>query len=259
MIRALLFVACALVAGTAASAQPEIARPSGSTQPEIARSAKSAQPENTRPAKSTQPLGRLFFTPDERAQLDVARTQKKPTQLASTEEAPPAAPPPPQIVTYGGIVRRSDGRAMLWINNQLVDEKDALSALNVKGRVRADGAVTIQVPQSTATIDVKVGQSVEVHSGKVAETRRADPEAKAPPSDAKPSASDAKPSAVDAKPPAADGKPPVADAKSSAQAAKPGEPESADRKGDSGAGVGLKMDLGGRRLEPAESQRITGK
>ncbi|HYH40460.1 MAG TPA: hypothetical protein VD867_00635, partial [Burkholderiales bacterium] len=145
--RTLLFAAFALAAACAAAAQLE-------------------------PARTTTGagLGRLFFTPTERAQLDLARSQKK----APAEAAAPAAelPPLPQTVTYGGIVRRSDGKSMLWLNNQLVDEKEALSGLNLKGRVRPDGAVTLRVPQTGGSIDVKVGQSVELHTGRVGEVRR---------------------------------------------------------------------------------------
>lgn len=186
-------------------------------------------------AFGAQPIGRLFFTPLERAQLDVARTQKQPPpQLASVEPVPP--PPSAQTVTYGGIVRRSDGKSMLWINNRLVDEKEALAGLNIRGRVRPDGAVTLQVPQTGATIDVKVGQSVEVLTGKVAETRK--PQAEAPP------ASDAKP--------AAEGKPPAAEA----QQAVPSKPEAEPAQKSEPASVGLKMDLGGRRLAPQEESAL---
>jgi hypothetical protein len=114
-------------------------------------------------------LGRLFFTPAERAQLDLARTQKKapppPPPAAQTLEAPPA----PEIVNYGGIIRRSDGKSMLWINDRVAEEREALGALSLKGAVRSDGAVTLQVPQSGGTIEVKVGQSVDLQSGRVAE------------------------------------------------------------------------------------------
>lgn len=155
----------------------------------LAAAAHGAQPVTAKPATGPQPIGRFFFTPAERAQLDIARIQKKTAQPASGTEtaaaAAPVPPPPPQVVTYGGIVRRGDGSAMLWLNNRLVDEKEALSALNVKGRVRPDGTVTIQVPDSGSTIDVKVGQSFKVHSGKVAETRRPASEPKDPASETK--------------------------------------------------------------------------
>ena len=242
MSRALLWVVGVLVSATALGAQPQIAGAASSTQPEVAGTARNTQPEvagaarGTQPeiagtARSTQPmpppLGRLFFTPTERAQLDIARIQKKSMKPLSTEE--PAAAPLPQTVTYGGIVRRSDGRAMLWINNQLVDEKEAFSAMNVKGRVRSDGVVTIQVPDSRETINLKVGQSVEVHSGKIAETRRLTPEVKPPPADPTP-----------------------------APRSKPPEPQSAEGKAEAGPAPAAKADPGARRVDPPENPRITG-
>jgi hypothetical protein len=141
--------------------------------------------------RSAASIGRLFYTPAQRAALDVAR-RAKPVPLAAQAAAPPP-PPPPQVVSYGGIVRRSDGKAMLWINNRLVEEKEALKGLNLKGRVRPDGAVTLQVPDTGGSLEVKVGQSVEVHTGKVAETRnRAEEEtrelAKGPGKDGNPEA-----------------------------------------------------------------------
>lgn len=129
-----------------------------------------AQPDAQSTRSAAPSIGRLFYTPAERAALDMAR-RAKPAPQAPQAEAPPAAPPP-QVVSYGGIVRRSDGKAMLWINNRLVEEKEALEGLNLKGKVRPDGAVTLQVPETGGRIEVKVGQSVEVHTGKVAETRK---------------------------------------------------------------------------------------
>ena len=123
-------------------------------------------------------LGRLFYSPAERAQLDIARTLKKPAPATAAAAPAPVAEPASQVVTYGGIVRRSDGRSTLWINNRPVDEKEALSGAGLKGRVRADGAVSLQIPERAGTIDIKVGQSVELQSGRVAEGRKPAPEAK---------------------------------------------------------------------------------
>lgn len=118
-------------------------------------------------APAAETLGKFFFTPAERAQLDLARTQNRAPQLKSAEPAEVA--PAPQVLTYSGIVRRSDGKSVLWLNNRPVDEKEALSGLAVKGRVRSDGGVTVQVPQTGRSIDLKVGQSVELNSGTIAE------------------------------------------------------------------------------------------
>ena len=122
------------------------------------------------PSFAAQPLGKLFFTPAERAQLDQMRNQKQPPPVAKAQEpAPAAAPPQAQILTYGGVVRRSDGKAVLWLNNKPVEESEAFSSLPVTGRVRSDGGMTVRVPETGRTVDLKVGQSVELGSGTVAE------------------------------------------------------------------------------------------
>ena len=124
-------------------------------------------------ATPSQPIGRLFFTPAERAQLDVARATKRVAEPAAAAGTKPAEPPPPetQTITYSGIVRRSDGKSILWLNSRAADEKEALSGLPVSGRVRPDGGVTLQVPGTGGTIDLKVGQSAELQTGRVSEAR----------------------------------------------------------------------------------------
>ena len=129
-------------------------------------------------ADAAQPIGRLFFTPAERAQLDVARATKRVAQPSATAKAP-ADPPQPetQTITYSGIVRRSDGKSILWLNSRAADEKDALSGLPVSGHVRPDGAVTLNVPNTGGTIDLKVGQRAELQTGRVSEARPPEKEA----------------------------------------------------------------------------------
>jgi hypothetical protein len=216
-----------------------------------------AQPGPERAAAGAQvdrpALGRLFYTPAERAALDVARLQKPVAQAAA--EAP-KAPPPPQVVSYGGIVRRSDGKSMLWINNRLVDEKEALAGLSLKGKVRPDGAVTLQVPETGRTIEIKVGQSVEVQTGKVAETRKPRDDAKSAaggartPADAKGAPAETKGAGGDAKSPPPEPKSAAADPKAPGRA--PDTPSSATAPGT----VGLKPDLGTRGPPPAEEQQL---
>lgn len=114
------------------------------------------------------PLGRLFFTPAQRASLDVARTQRARAVLSNekTDETPAA--PVPQTLTYDGAVRRSDGRATIFVNGHPLTEKDS-AAGTVIGRVRPDGGVSLQIPQSGRSVDLKPGQSVELLSGVIEE------------------------------------------------------------------------------------------
>ena len=55
---------------------------------------------------AAEPLGRLFFTPEQRAQLDTLRIKKV---VASQTKDEPA----PEFITYNGIIRRSDGKAIV--------------------------------------------------------------------------------------------------------------------------------------------------
>ncbi len=122
-------------------------------------------------AAADAPLGRLFFTPSQRASLDIARKQRARTALATekTEEFATAAPAP-QSITYDGVVRRSDGKSTVWINSRPVHDKDPAGGAVVVGRVRQDGSVTLQMPQSGRSVELKPGQSVELLSGAIEES-----------------------------------------------------------------------------------------
>jgi hypothetical protein len=120
---------------------------------------------NLSPAAET--LGRLFFTPAQRAQLDVARSQKNRATPGSgqTDEAAPL----PEILTYSGSVRRSDGKSTVWLNNRAMHGQQSIEGIAVIGRVNPNGAVTLQVPQTSRNIELKAGQSVDIGSGVIEE------------------------------------------------------------------------------------------
>jgi hypothetical protein len=69
----------------------------------------------------------MFFTPAQRASLDVARSQRARAAL-STERTEQEATPVPQSITYSGVVRRSDGKTTVWINNQAVHDRESAGA-----------------------------------------------------------------------------------------------------------------------------------
>lgn len=124
-------------------------------------------------AEAPAPIERLFFTPAQRESLDVARSQRTRTTLSTEERTEPVVEQPvPQTITYGGMVRRSDGRTTVWINDRPVDDQEAAGGATVIRRVGPDGAVTLEVPQSKRRVDLKVGQSVEVLSGSVGDGYR---------------------------------------------------------------------------------------
>ncbi|HEY7657535.1 MAG TPA: hypothetical protein VH881_11765 [Burkholderiales bacterium] len=131
------------------------------------------------PAPAQERLGRLFFTPAQRASLDVARSQRARTTL-DTEKTEQDAAPVPQTITYSGVLRRSDGKTTVWLNNQPVHDRISAGAAAIVGRVRPDGSVTLQVPQSGRSVTLKPGQSVELLGGTVEEGYSRRPEAPKP-------------------------------------------------------------------------------
>jgi len=140
-------------------------------------------------AQAQERLGRLFFTPAQRVSLDVARSQRARAAL-STEKTEDEATPVSQTITYSGHIRRSDGKTTVWINNQAVHDRESAGAAAIVGRVRPDGSVTLQVPQSGRSVSLKPGQSVELLTGSVEEgySRRVEAPKPEPKPAAKPAA-----------------------------------------------------------------------
>jgi hypothetical protein len=180
------------------------------------------------PAPAQERLGRLFFTPAQRASLDIARSQRARTALA-TEKTEQETTPVPQTITYSGVLRRSDGKTTVWINNQPVHDRESAGAATIVGRVRPDGSVTLQVPQSGRSVNLKPGQSVELLSGAVEEGYSRRLEALKP---------EPKPAATPATKPAAD-----------ARSAKPAAPDSAAQR--------EREERESQRLEDAISRALT--
>lgn len=114
-------------------------------------------------AHAAEPMGRIFFTPEERARLDALRSQRA-VAVQTRDE------PVPEIVKFNGIVRRADGRATVWINNQPLSEAELRNKQAIVGRVSRSGQVTLQSPQGAMQMQLKVGQSAELLSGRVEES-----------------------------------------------------------------------------------------
>ena len=119
-------------------------------------------------AAQSEPLGRMFFTPAQRSSLDVARSQRARAAVA-TENPDQEASPSAQTITYGGLIRRDDGQTTVWLNSQAVRDTDPSGAGAVVTRVRPDGRITLQAPQSSRSVDLKPGQTVELLSGRIEE------------------------------------------------------------------------------------------
>ena len=82
-------------------------------------------------------LGRLFFTPAQRAQLEASR----PRPAAASYRAQHAdVDSPPVPLRFDGVVIRSDGRSTRWVNGAAEMGSSSVSGLK-PGQVRTDGKV----------------------------------------------------------------------------------------------------------------------
>ena len=160
LARALFLLAAAAQSATGA----EPSKPQPPVQPPAAQA-----PVST-PATPT--LGRLFFSAEERAAIDDAR-RRPAVVVAQPAEAKPL-PAAPDHVTLNGVVRRSDGSSAIWLNNRMIEGKRTSDGLEVTDSKRAPGPanITIKVPQAGRSVDLRVGQQLDVTSGKVQERYR---------------------------------------------------------------------------------------
>lgn len=129
------------------------------------------------PAAGAAELGRMFFTPAQRATLDNARRQNIRAEISNDgEQQPTASAPMPQNVSVNGLIKRSDGKNTVWINNRAVTEQQPGAIGAVIGK--SDNRVQLNVPESGRKLDLKVGQSVEIVSGTIEESYLRRPPAK---------------------------------------------------------------------------------
>lgn len=128
-------------------------------------------------------LGRLFTTPAERMALDQQRNMAvqtsngqaapgspagaapmtgMPGEAAGAAVAPPPAPPPAAPVRLNGVVRRSNGQATIWVDNEAREA-------TVGGKPGAGVAVDV----GGQRVLLKPGQSYDPNSGMVLDAQPA--------------------------------------------------------------------------------------
>lgn len=106
-----------------------------------------------------EPLrGRLFFSADERAKLDQMR-QKSGGAISPTAT---------DHVTLSGIVKRSGGKATVWINQAPQHEDDIPSGIAVHAAPDSAEGVALRLP-SGKTVKLKAGQTLDTAKGNIRE------------------------------------------------------------------------------------------
>jgi len=107
---------------------------------------------------AAEPVGRLFFTPEQRATLESLRLA--PAAAAATTTAS-------DRITVNGIIQRGGGPATVWING--VPRTVPARSLVPEGGTRAP-AVRVPVPGKDGQVRLKVGQSIELEVPEAPET-----------------------------------------------------------------------------------------
>lgn len=105
-----------------------------------------------------QELGRLFFTPEQRAALDARRKARVPDKPAA---APVTESP---LTRVDGAVRRQGGKSTVWVNGEAIGETPQGARPAQQGpRV----SVPVPVGESEQRFDLRVGETLDRGSGEV--------------------------------------------------------------------------------------------
>lgn len=124
-------------------------------------------------APASADIGRLFFTPAERAALEALRHAEDAPPPPPVVEPEPSvtlevvAPPAPGLpVTVDGFVQRGHGRAMYWVNGENSHDGDLAASLDGGRRVQLRGNRLRLQPRGTeAPVSIKPGQTYDPNTG----------------------------------------------------------------------------------------------
>jgi hypothetical protein len=118
-------------------------------------------------------IGRLFSTPNDRANLDFLRHSRKvivPQKVEPNAIQPQAALP--NSVELQGYVKRTDGKkGTVWVNDQAVQEGTSNHEIAVGQIPTQQNRVPIQINASGKVLSLKAGQTYDPETNRVREMR----------------------------------------------------------------------------------------
>lgn len=106
-----------------------------------------------------QELGRLFFTPEQRAALDARRRARVPDTPAVAVVASPTT-------RVDGFVRRSGGPSTVWVNGEPLGEHGPDAPRIVRGAT-SDPRVSVPVGDAGVRFSLKPGQVLDRGNGEI--------------------------------------------------------------------------------------------
>jgi len=106
-----------------------------------------------------QELGRLFFTPEQRAALDARRKARVPDKPAAAVVAAP-------VTRLDGYVKRSGGPPTVWINGESIPD-NAPEAPRIDTSRGPSGSVSISVGEAGGRVRLQPGEALDRGNGEV--------------------------------------------------------------------------------------------
>ena len=108
-----------------------------------------------------QELGRLFFTPEQRAALDARRKARVPDKPAAV----PVTESP--VTRVNGAVQRDGGKSTVWVNGEMIQENAQADNARALPREPNPGRVSVPAGEGSRRYDMRVGESLDRGSGEV--------------------------------------------------------------------------------------------
>lgn len=156
MARLIFFLTIAFLPGYAVCAGTEPLRENSA--PYTLKDSNSLRAEaSERPYAESHKIGRLFFSPEERAMLDRLRQKSGSSTVSTTEQ-----------ITLNGIVRRSSGKTTAWINRIPQHENETPQGVAIQQSPTSKSAAILLLP-SGKKVDLKAGQTFDATKGKIRE------------------------------------------------------------------------------------------
>jgi len=109
-------------------------------------------------AAAAQELGRLFFTPEQRSNLDLRRKARMPDK--------PSTPSAAALTRLDGYVKRSHGPSTIWINGESLGES-AAEAPRIDTARPDGGSVSVNVGEGGGRVRLKPGETLDRGNGEV--------------------------------------------------------------------------------------------
>ncbi len=118
------------------------------------------------PASAADTLGRLFMTPEQRHALDTLRETGTGSPVAAGTPAPAGVAPVERPVVLNGVVRRSRGPDVVWVNGARAGAPD--SPVRLRLGPDPSNRVTLEDAADGNSVQLKPGQFWDPTTGRVA-------------------------------------------------------------------------------------------